>query len=121
MEQLNSRKKHLLPNLGLNAQIFLSFLIDIILGLFFGDMCSVLIPIIKAFTNTREITIIPLIIFSLITGIGRLKHVKVRAVAVKAGPVRLSSWDFGLLRHAASLPCDEKHLIFCQPFQQRHR
>ena len=58
------------PRLGLNAQIFLGFLIGIILGLFFGDLCSALDPAALAFIKIWQITIIPMVILSLITGIG---------------------------------------------------
>nr|WP_320160495.1 cation:dicarboxylase symporter family transporter [uncultured Methanoregula sp.] len=81
-----------LPRLNLTAWILLGFLLGIIAGVFFGDLCSNLKPLGEAFIKTWQITILPSVALSLIVGIGSLRRDTAKAIALKAGLILLLFW-----------------------------
>jgi Na+/H+-dicarboxylate symporter len=85
-----------LPRLSLTAWILLGFIFGVSVGLFFGDLCSVLTPFSQAFVKIWQITILPSVVISLIVGIGGMNHSNARALATKAGLVLLMFWVIGV-------------------------
>lgn len=81
-----------LPRLNLTTWILLGFILGIITGLLFGDLCSVMKPAGEAFIKIWQITILPSVALSLIVGIGSLKRDTARAIALKAGLILLLFW-----------------------------
>ncbi len=85
-----------LRSLSLTTWIMLGFVLGVLTGLIFGDLCSVLKPFSEAFIKIWQITILPSVVLSLIVGIGSLKRDSARAIAVKAGLVLLLFWTIGV-------------------------
>jgi len=85
-----------LRSLNLTTWIMLGFVLGVLTGLIFGDLCSVLKPFSEAFIKIWQITILPSVVLSLIVGIGSLKRDSARAIAVKAGLVLLLFWTIGV-------------------------
>jgi Na+/H+-dicarboxylate symporter/ABC-type amino acid transport substrate-binding protein len=85
-----------LRSLSLTTWIMLGFVLGVLTGLIFGDLCSVLKPLSEAFIKIWQITILPSVVLSLIVGIGSLKRDSARAIAVKAGLVLLLFWTIGV-------------------------
>jgi Na+/H+-dicarboxylate symporter len=81
-----------LSRLNLTTWILLGFILGIIAGLVFGDLCSVMKPLSEAFIKIWQITILPSVALSLIVGIGSLKRDTARAIALKAGLILLLFW-----------------------------
>lgn len=81
-----------LPRLTLTIWILLGFILGIITGLVFGNLCSVMKPLSEAFIKIWQITILPSVALSLIVGIGSLKRDTAKAIAVKAFLVLLLFW-----------------------------
>lgn len=81
---------------NLKAKIFAGFIGGIIVGLFFGELCSALEPVSSTFIKIWQITIIPFIVVSLLLGIGGLKQADAREMVVKVGSVLLLFWVIGL-------------------------
>jgi len=81
-----------LPRLNLTTWILLGFILGIITGLVFGDLCSVMKPFSEAFIKIWQITILPSVALSLIVGIGSLKRDTAKAIAVKACLILLLFW-----------------------------
>ena len=81
-----------LPRMNLTTWILLGFILGIITGLVFGDLCSVMKPLSEAFIKIWQITILPSVALSLIVGIGSLKRDTAKAIALKAGLILLLFW-----------------------------
>ena len=81
-----------LPRMSLTTWILLGFILGIIAGLVFGDLCSVMKPLSEAFIKIWQITILPSVALSLIVGIGSLRRDTARAIALKAGLILLLFW-----------------------------
>ncbi|MFA5269244.1 MAG: cation:dicarboxylase symporter family transporter [Methanoregula sp.] len=81
-----------LPRLNLTSWILAGFILGILTGLFFGDLCSVMKPASEAFIKIWQITILPSVALSLIVGIGSLKRDTAKAIALKAGLILLLFW-----------------------------
>jgi len=58
--------------LSLGYQILIAVILGIFTGLFFGPLCSALIPVATAFNMLIQMVILPYILFSLIHGIGSI-------------------------------------------------
>jgi len=85
-----------LPRLNLTRWILLGFILGILTGLVFGDLCSVMQPLSEAFIKAWQITILPSVALSLIVGIGSLKRDTAKAVALKACLILLLIWVIGV-------------------------
>jgi len=100
---------------NLNAKIFAGFIGGILVGLFFGELCSALEPVSSAFIKIWQITIIPFIVVSLLLGIGSLKQADAREMVVKVGSVLLLFWVIGLAAFFSvqmAFPCLERASFF---------
>jgi Na+/H+-dicarboxylate symporter/ABC-type amino acid transport substrate-binding protein len=81
---------------NLKTKIFAGLISGILVGLFFGDLCSALEPVSSGFIKIWQITIIPFIVVSLLLGVGGLKQADARDTVAKVGSVLLFFWVVGL-------------------------
>jgi len=81
-----------LPRMNLTSWILVGFILGILTGLVFGDLCSVMKPFSEAFIKIWQITILPSVALSLIVGIGGLKRDTAKAIALKAFLLLLLFW-----------------------------
>lgn len=81
-----------LPRLNLTSWILVCFILGILAGLVFGNLCSVMKPFSEAFVKIWQITILPSIALSLIVGIGGLKRDTAKAIALKVFLLLLLFW-----------------------------
>jgi Na+/H+-dicarboxylate symporter len=81
-----------LPRLNLTSWILAGFILGILTGLVFGNLCLVLKPFGEAFVKIWQITILPSVALSLIVGIGGLKRDTAKAIALKAFLLLLLFW-----------------------------
>ena len=72
--------------------VFLSLLLGIATGIFFGEMVAWLQILGDIFIKLLQVTVIPFISVSLITGIGSQKLDDVKALALKGGGILLLVW-----------------------------
>jgi Na+/H+-dicarboxylate symporter/ABC-type amino acid transport substrate-binding protein len=82
--------------LGLTEQIIIGLVLGIAAGVFFGEKASFLKVAGDAFIMLLQITVIPYIIVSLITALGRLSIGDAKSLGLKAGSVLLVLWGVGL-------------------------
>ncbi|MHB8118462.1 MAG: cation:dicarboxylate symporter family transporter [Methanothrix sp.] len=85
-----------LPKLSLIHWILLGFFLGILVGQFFGDLCSILAPISDAFIKIWQITILPSVVISLIVGIGNLDREDAGNIATKGALVLVIFWAIGI-------------------------
>ena len=81
-----------LPRLNLTIWILIGFLLGILTGVVFGNLCSVMKPLSEAFIKIWQITILPSVALSLIVGIGSLKRDTAKAIALKAFLILILFW-----------------------------
>jgi len=81
-----------LPRWNLTVWILLGFILGVAIGLFFGDLTSVMRPVSEAFIKIWQITILPSVALSLIVGIGSLRRDTAKAIALKAVLILLLFW-----------------------------
>ena len=72
--------------------VFFSLLLGIATGVFFGEMVAWLQVIGDIFIRLLQVTVIPFISVSLITGLGSQKFEDVKSLALKAGGILLAVW-----------------------------
>ena len=61
-------------------------------GLFVGEPAAVLQPVGDAFVQLLKMAVLPYIMVSLMTGLGRLSHAEVRVLGVRVGGILLLIW-----------------------------
>ncbi|CAH0991217.1 Proton/glutamate-aspartate symporter [Sinobacterium norvegicum] len=83
--------------MSMSTLVLLSFAAGIISGLFFGDMVAWMSIIGDAFIKLLQMTIIPYIIVSLISSLGKLSFQQAKSLGVNVGKLMLIIWFFGLL------------------------
>jgi len=86
-----------LKNLSLSTIVLICFGLGILNGLFFGEMVAWMGIIGNAFIKLLQMTIIPYIIVSLITSLGKMSYEQAKLLGVKVGKLMLIFWGFGLL------------------------
>ena len=72
--------------------VFFSLLLGIVTGVFFGEMVAWLQVIGDIFIRLLQVTVIPFISVSLITGLGSQKLEDVKSLALKGGSILLAFW-----------------------------
>jgi Na+/H+-dicarboxylate symporter/ABC-type amino acid transport substrate-binding protein len=77
------------PRLSLAGQVMLGLVLGAACGVFFGEMADWLNVVGNIFIKLLQITVIPYISLSLITGIGGLSKNQVKAHALKGGSIYL--------------------------------
>jgi len=76
------------PRLSLSMQV----VVGLVVGICLGDQAAWLQGMGKAFILLLQMTVLPYITLSLITGLGRLSHQDVKTLALKVGALLLGSW-----------------------------
>ena len=85
-------KKTLTRRMNPPRLVFFSLLLGIATGIFFGEMVAWLQIVGDIFIKLLQVTVIPFISVSLITGIGSQKLEDVKALALKGGGILLLVW-----------------------------
>ena len=75
--------------MGLSAQIFIGLAAGIFTGLFFGQMVADLKIVGDVFIKLLQITVLPYIVLSLVSGIGRMAVDQARTLAWRGAEVRV--------------------------------
>jgi Na+/H+-dicarboxylate symporter/ABC-type amino acid transport substrate-binding protein len=83
--------------LSLSRQVLLGLLLGIAVGIFFGEMVGWMKIVGDIFIKLLQITVIPYISFSLITGLGELNYEVVRRLALKGGGILLLVWAIAIV------------------------
>ena len=82
---------------SLSTYILLGLLLGVLVGIFFGEYSARLQIIGDAFIKLLQMSILPYIVVSLITGIGSLSFVQAKSLARKAGVLLLMFWQWDFL------------------------
>ncbi len=82
--------------LGLAEQVLVGLVLGIVVGIFFGEMAGFLKIAGDAFIMLLQMTVIPYILVSLITALGRLTLADAKTLGLKAGATLLVLWGIGL-------------------------
>ena len=80
---------------SLSTNIVLGLCLGVATGLFLGEYCASLKIIGDAFIKLLQMSILPYIVVSIISGIGSLTHDLVKSLARKAGVLLLLFWALG--------------------------
>ena len=83
--------------LSLSTQVLLGLVLGIGAGVFFGDMLAFLQVVGQAFIALLQMTVLPYIVLSLITGIGRLTYKAINTLALRVGALLLFSWALAVM------------------------
>lgn len=86
-----------LKRLSLSTIVIICFALGIVNGIFFGEMVAWMGIIGNAFIKLLQMTIIPYIIVSLITSLGKMTYDQAKSLGVQVGKLMLSFWIVGLL------------------------
>ena len=79
-------------DLSLSTKVLLGFALGIFSGVFFGEMMAFLKLPGDAFIQLLQMTVLPYIILSLISGLGGLNHDEALSLAKKVGLLLLLLW-----------------------------
>ncbi|NTS77651.1 cation:dicarboxylase symporter family transporter [Catenovulum sp. SM1970] len=83
--------------LSMSSIVLIAFGLGIVAGLFFGETVAWMGVIGDAFIKLLQMTIIPFIIVSLITSLGRLSFEQAKSLGANVGKLMLIIWGLGLL------------------------
>ena len=84
-------------SLSVSSQVVLALLLGGVVGLFFGEHIAFLQIIGKAFILLLQMTVLPYIVLSLITGLGNLTYEQVKTLALRVGTLLLISWGLAFV------------------------
>ena len=84
------------PRRGLAERVLIGLILGIAAGIFFGEMAHALKRVGDAFIMLLQVAVIPYIVASLMTALGRLTLDDAKQLAVKAGGVLLALWGIGV-------------------------
>ena len=82
--------------LTLGTQVVLALIVGLVVGIFFGEQVAFFKDIGRAFILLLQMTVLPYITLSLITGLGQLTYQEVKQLVLKAGGVLLLSWGLAI-------------------------
>ncbi len=82
--------------LSMSSIVLISFAIGILAGLFFGEMVAWMKFIGDAYIKLLQMTIIPYIIVSLISSLGKLSFEQAKELGLNVGKLMLVIWGIGL-------------------------
>jgi Na+/H+-dicarboxylate symporter len=82
--------------MSLSAKILLGLVLGIATGLFFGELAAPLKVLGEVFIKMLQITVLPYILASLVTGIGRMDAASARQLALRGSAVLLGIWALAL-------------------------
>ena len=77
---------------NLSTQILIALVLGVIAGLFLGEMATSLNFIGDAFVRLFQMPVIPYIVVSLISSIGRLNYEEAKSIFLKGGAIMLGLW-----------------------------
>ena len=83
--------------LSLATQVVIALALGLVAGLFFGELAAPLKAVGRAFILLLQMTVLPYIILSLITGLGHLTYQEVRSLGLKVGGLLLLSWGLAFI------------------------
>jgi Na+/H+-dicarboxylate symporter len=78
--------------LSLSTMIFMGLGLGVLAGLFFGEMVAFLEVIGEIWIKLLQMTVLPYVMLSLVTGLGRLDYADARLLASKVGLIMLLLW-----------------------------
>ncbi len=84
-------------HLSFSTQVFLALCLGIFTGLFFGEKVAWLNMVGMAFIKLLQVSIIPYIVLSLVTGLGSLSYEQSKEIAKKFAIILLTLWGLGLI------------------------
>ena len=73
------------PRRSVSTQVILGLVFGLVVGICVGDMAAHLHEIGKAFILLLQMTVLPYITLSLVTGLGHLSYAEVKMLALKVG------------------------------------
>ncbi len=88
----NKKPLKMKPRFTLSTLILIGVLAGIACGVFFGEYCGFLAIIGDGFIKLLQMTILPYIVVSLISALGRLTMEQAKMLAIKAGTLILLFW-----------------------------
>lgn len=83
--------------LSFSTQVFLTLVLGIFTGLFFGEKVAWMNAVGMAFIKLLQVSIIPYIVLSLVTGLGSLSYEQSKEIAKKFIIILLILWSLGLI------------------------
>ena len=83
--------------LSISTQVVLALLLGALVGLFFGEHIAFLQHVGKAFILLLQMTVLPYIVLSLMTGLGNLSYEQVKTLALRVGTLLVISWGLAFL------------------------
>ena len=83
--------------LSVSTQVVLALLLGALVGLFFGEHIAFLQHVGKAFILLLQMTVLPYIVLSLMTGLGNLTYEQVKTLALRVGTLLVISWGLAFL------------------------
>ena len=83
--------------LSVSTQVVLALLLGALVGLFFGEHIAFLQHVGKAFILLLQMTVLPYIVLSLMTGLGNLSYEQVKTLALRVGTLLVISWGLAFL------------------------
>ena len=83
--------------LSVSSQVVLALLLGVVVGLFFGEHIAPLQSVGKAFILLLQMTVLPYIVLSLMTGLGNLTYQQVKTLALRVGTLLLISWGLAFV------------------------
>ena len=83
--------------LSVSTQVVLALLLGVLVGLFFGEHIAFLQHVGKAFILLLQMTVLPYIVLSLMTGLGNLTYEQVKTLALRVGTLLVISWGLAFL------------------------
>ena len=85
-----------LPRPSLSTRIIIGFILGLLCGLVFGEMCHGLHIVGVIFIKLLQMTVLPYVVVSLIHGIASLSSSEARMMATRGGLLLLSFWAIGV-------------------------
>ena len=81
----------------LSKKILLGLTLGIAVGLFVGEYAAWLKPVADGYVKLLQMTVLPYIVVSLLSKLGVLSYIEVRALALRAGSMLLLLWGLTLI------------------------
>src|SRR5215510_11566678 len=83
--------------LSISSQVVLALLLGVVVGLFFGEQIAPFQSVGKAFILLLQMTVLPYIVLSLMSGLGNLTYQQVKTLALRVGTLLVISWGLAFL------------------------
>ncbi len=81
----------------LSTQVVLALVLGALVGLVCGEKTAFLQDVGKAFILLLQMTVLPYIVLSLITGLGHLHYQQVKVLALRVGTLLVLSWGLAFV------------------------